>query len=66
MIIRLSSLFFAATTASVLFFSGVVTGESGADDWKLDLNNANTLLSQGKFSDAIALYDTVIRMSLPR
>ena len=60
MIIRLTSFFLAATTASVFFHGGVTANEPRADQWKFDLDNANTLLSQGKYGDAIALYDTVI------
>lgn len=62
MIVRLISLFVTVASASV-FLGGVVSAtESGAHEWKLDLDRANTLLSQGKYSDAITLYDTVIRI----
>jgi len=61
MIIRLTSFFLVATTASVFFLGGVIAKEPGPDEWKLDLDSANTLLSQGKYNDAIALYDTVLR-----
>ena len=33
-----------------------------SSDWKLDLEQANTLLSEGKYTDAIHLYDKVIRI----
>lgn len=62
MIIRPISLFVAAAAASAFFGSGVMANE--AEEWKLDLDRANTLLSQGKYNDAITLYDTVIRISV--
>ena len=65
MIIRLNSFFLAATTVSVFFLGGVTAIESKADQWKFDLESANMLMSQGKYSDAIALYDTVIRTPPP-
>jgi len=60
MLIRFSSLLFLASSASVLFF-----GPAAAQDGqvKVDLDRASTLLAQGKFNDAIALYDGVIRNS---
>ena len=44
----------------MLFF-----GPAAAQDGqvKVDLDRASTLLAQGKFNDAIALYDGVIRNS---
>jgi hypothetical protein len=64
MIIRLTSLLLAATTASLLFL-GATADPATTEDWKLDLDRANALLAQGKYTDAIALYDDVIRTSLP-
>lgn len=62
MIIRPISLFVAAAAASAFLGSGVSANE--AEEWKLDLDRANTLLSQGKYNDAITLYDIVIRISV--
>jgi hypothetical protein len=61
MLVRLTPLLLAA--ASMFLISGVTGGESVVDDWKLDLDRANALLSKGKYNDAIALYDNVIRTS---
>jgi hypothetical protein len=63
MIIRLTSFFLVATATTLFFLGGVIANESGSDDWKHDLDSANALLSQGKYTDAIALYDTVLRIS---
>lgn len=63
MIIRLTSLLLAATTTSLLFL--IATADPATtEDWKLDLDRANALLAQGKYTDAISLYDDVIRTSL--
>jgi hypothetical protein len=62
MIIRLTSIFTVATAASIFLGSGVLAKETTAEEWKLDLDRANILLSQGKYNDAITLYDTVIRI----
>jgi len=66
MIICLSSLLVAATTASIVVLVGATATSDSADthDWKFDVDNANSLLAQGKYNDAIALYDHVIRTSL--
>jgi hypothetical protein len=62
MIIPLKSLVVVATTASVFLVGAALAQDStGGSDWKLDLDRANTLLAQGKYSDAISLYDDVIR-----
>jgi DnaJ homolog subfamily C member 3 len=62
MIIPLKSLVVVATTASVFLVGAAIAQDSaGGIDWKLDLDRANTLLAQGKYSDAISLYDDVIR-----
>jgi len=63
MIIRLTIIFTVATAASIFLGSGVSAKNSASEEWKLDLDRANTLLSQGKYNDAIILYDTVIRIS---
>jgi hypothetical protein len=62
MIIRLTSIFTVATVASIFLGSGVSAKESAAEEWKFDLDRANTLLSPGGYNDAITLYDTVIRI----
>lgn len=62
MIIHLTSFFLVATATTLFFLGGVI---AGSDEWKHDLDSANALLSQGKYIDAIALYDTVLRISLP-
>jgi hypothetical protein len=66
MIICLRSLLVAATTASIVVVVGAAATTDSADthDWKFDADHANTLLAQGKYNDAIALYDHVIRTSL--
>jgi hypothetical protein len=62
MIISFKSLVVMATTASVFLVGAAIAQDSvGGSDWKLDLDRANTLLAQGKYSDAISLYDDVIR-----
>jgi hypothetical protein len=62
MIIPLKSLVIVAATASVFLVGAAIAQDSaGGNDWKLDLDRANTLLAQGKYSDAISLYDDVIR-----
>ena len=63
MIIRLSSFILAAATASVFFPGGVIVSASAIDDSDLALTHANSLLAQGKYSDAIALYNTAIGIS---
>jgi hypothetical protein len=60
MLIRFSSIFFLATSASVVFFGSGAAQESQV---KVDLDRANTLLAQGRYIDAIAVYDDVIRIS---
>ena len=62
MIIRITPLFIAATGVSILLGSGVSAHDAGTKEWKPDLDRANSLLSQGKYNDAIILYDTVIRI----
>jgi DnaJ family protein C protein 3 len=61
MIIRLASFILAASTASLVVLGAAA--ESVPDDRKVDLDRANALLAQGQYTDAIALYDDVIRMS---
>jgi len=59
MLIPFSSILFFATSASFLFFGSTAAQDSQV---KGDLDRANTLLAQGKFNDAISLYDDVIRI----
>jgi DnaJ homolog subfamily C member 3 len=62
MYIHFRTVIYVASTAAILF-----TGASAQDpagDVNQALNRANTLLSQGKYTDAISLYDDVIRISL--
>jgi DnaJ homolog subfamily C member 3 len=60
---RLSSLVVVAATASILLAGAITVQDSaGGNDWKLDVDRANTLLTQGKYTDAISLYDEVIRI----
>jgi hypothetical protein len=49
-----------ATTS--LLVGSVTAEDTVGSEWKVDLDRANAFLSQGKFSDAISLYDSVIRM----
>lgn len=63
MFIRLTPLLLVAGTASSFLFGGAAASGAGSSDPLADLDRANTLLSQGKFSDAIVLYDSVIRTS---
>jgi len=63
MFVRLAPFLLIASTASSLLFGGVAASE-GPSEPLPDLDRANSLLSQGKFSDAIVLYDYVIRIYL--
>jgi len=60
MFLHLPTFLIAASTAAILF-TGSIAHESTAD-MNQDLNRANTLLSQGKYTEAISLYDNVIRI----
>lgn len=59
MFLHLPTFFLAASVAAVLFTGSVAHESTG--DVNRDLNRANTLLSQGKYTEAISLYDNVIR-----
>ena len=62
MIIRLSVVFIAVTAASIFCFRAATANDfAAANDPKVDVDMANTLLAQGKYTDAIALYDNAIR-----
>jgi hypothetical protein len=63
MFIRLTPFLLVASAASSILFGGVAASGAGATDPAADLDRANSLLSQGKFSDAISLYDSVIRIN---
>jgi DnaJ homolog subfamily C member 3 len=65
MILRLTRIFVAATTVSILLSGGVIAKDSAAanGDGQIDLDRANTLLAQGKYNEAIALYDGAIRIT---
>jgi len=62
MFVRLAPFLLVASTASSLLFGGVAASGAGSSEPLPDLDRANSLLSQGKFSDAIVLYDSVIRI----
>ena len=62
MFIRLAPFLLVASTASSLLFRGVAASGAGSSEPLADLDRANSLLSQGKFSDAISLYGSVIRI----
>ena len=59
MLIHFRTVVYVATTAAILFTG--VSAQDSASDVNQALNRANTLLSQGKYTDAISLYDDVIR-----
>jgi hypothetical protein len=60
MLIR-SSFSLLLLLGSSVFFSLCRLATAQDAQTKVDLDRANTLLAQGNFNDAIALYDDVIR-----
>ena len=60
MLLHLPTFLIAASTAAILFTGSIAHESTG--DVNQDLNRANTLLSQGKYTEAISLYDNVIRI----
>lgn len=64
MILRWTSLLRAALLASWFFLGSCSIAKESAvpNDDKHDLDQANYLLAQGKYNDAILLYDDIIRI----
>ena len=63
MILRWTSILRAALLASWFFLGSSIAKESTVpNDNKHDLDQANYLLAQGKYNDAIVLYDDIIRI----
>jgi len=65
MLLQLKPLFLAVAVASIPLLRVTAKASSEKGDFQLDLERANAFLAQGKYSDAISLYDDVIRISLP-
>ena len=61
MLLQLKPLFLAVGIASIPLLGAAAKTASEKGDLQLDLERANAFLSQGKYSDAISLYDDVIR-----